>query len=148
MTELQRYAQSVNRDKNLIIHFLRSSSVVWPSDTKGAHFINMDIFITHLIIIINSEVSSFSHCCHIFRGCVCLWDGCTILFCHLLHIYIHIYIYIYLYICMEHWDTVSIIDVQSMVFANDRMHWSYSFVCRLHHLIIIIMQTYLKALNY
>ena len=52
------------------------------------------------------------------------------------------------YISREHWDLVSIIDVQSMVFANDRIHWSCSFGCRLHHLIIIILQTYLKALNY
>ena len=52
------------------------------------------------------------------------------------------------YISREHWDLVSIIDVQSMVFANDRLHWPCSFVCRLHHLIIITMQTYLKALKY
>ena len=28
----------------------------------------------------------FSHCCHIFPW-LCVWDGCTIIFCHLLHIY-------------------------------------------------------------
>ena len=28
-----------------------------------------------------------SHCCHIFPW-LCVWDGCTIIFCHLLHIYI------------------------------------------------------------
>ena len=27
-----------------------------------------------------------SHCCHIFLW-FCVWDGCTIIFCHLLHIY-------------------------------------------------------------
>ena len=27
-----------------------------------------------------------SHCCHIFPW-LCVWDGCTIIFCHLLHIY-------------------------------------------------------------
>ena len=28
-----------------------------------------------------------SHCCHIFPW-LCVWDGCTIICCHLLHIYI------------------------------------------------------------
>ena len=27
-----------------------------------------------------------SHCCHIFPWS-CVWDGCSIIFCHLLHIY-------------------------------------------------------------
>ena len=27
-----------------------------------------------------------SYCCHIFPW-LCVWDGCTIIFCHLLHIY-------------------------------------------------------------
>ena len=26
------------------------------------------------------------HCCHIFPW-LCVWDGCSIIFCHLLHIY-------------------------------------------------------------
>ena len=28
-----------------------------------------------------------SHCCHIFPW-LCVWDGCTTIFCHLLHIYL------------------------------------------------------------
>ena len=43
---------------------------------------------------------------------------------------------------------ISLFGYQLMVFANDRIHWLCSFVCRLHHLIIIIMQTYLRALNH
>ena len=64
-----------------------------------------------------------SHCCHIFPW-LCVWDGCTTIFCHLLHI------------SREHWDFVSIIcvqsiDVQSMVFANDWIHYGLQvvFVC-------------------
>ena len=63
-----------------------------------------------------------SHCCHIFPW-LCVWDGCTTVFCHQLHIY-------------NNWDFVSIIcvqsiDVQSMVFANDRIHYGLQvvFVC-------------------
>ena len=35
------------------------------------------------------------------------------------------------YISREHWDLVSIVDVQSMVFANDRIHYGLwvVFVC-------------------
>ena len=65
-----------------------------------------------------------SHCCHIFRGCV---SEMVVL------PYSVIY---YIYISREHWDLVSIIcvhsiDVQSMVFANDRMHYGLQvvFVC-------------------
>ena len=64
-----------------------------------------------------------SHCCHIFPW-LCVWNGCTTIFCHLLHIY------------REDWDLVSIIcvqsiEVQSMVFANDRIHYGLQvvFVC-------------------
>ena len=31
----------------------------------------------------------FSHCCHIFPW-LCVWDGCTIIFCNLLYIYTYI----------------------------------------------------------
>ena len=48
-----------------------------------------DIFIIHLIIIIKSEVSTFPIVVIFFRGCVSgVWDGCTTIFCHLLHIYL------------------------------------------------------------
>ena len=76
------------------------------------------------------------------RGCV--WDGCTTIFCHLLHIY------------LGHTGTLFQLFVSSILMFS---LWSLqtigyimacrscSFVCRLHHLIIIIMQTHLKALN-
>ena len=32
------------------------------------------------------SIHLLSHCCHIFPW-LCVWDGCTIIFCHLLHIY-------------------------------------------------------------
>ena len=44
----------------------------------------------------------------------------------------------------------SFIIAQFMMGANSRIHFgfkSYSFVCTLHHLIIIIVETYLKTLN-
>ena len=47
-----------------------------------------NIFITHLIIIIKSELSTFPIVVIFFRGGVGVWDGCTIKFCHLLYIYI------------------------------------------------------------
>ena len=58
-----------------------------------------------------------SHCCHIFPW-LCVWDGCTTIFCHL---------------SPDHWDLVSVIDVQSidvqsMVFANDRIHYGLQVV--------------------
>ena len=73
-----------------------------------------------------------SHCRRIFP-----W------FCVLRWLYYHILSSI-TYISREHCDLVSIIDVQSMVFANDRILYGLcSYVW--HHLVIIIMQTYLYA---
>ena len=46
-----------------------------------------DIWINHLIIIIKSEVFTF-HIVVIFFLWLCVWDGCTIIFCHLLHFYL------------------------------------------------------------
>ena len=61
-----------------------------------------------------------SHCCHIVPW-LCVWDSCATIFCHLLHI------------SREHWDLVSIIDVQSidvqsMVFAKDQIHYGLQVV--------------------
>ena len=94
-----------------------------------------DIFITHVIIIIKREVSTFPIVV-IFLPWLCVWDGCTVIFSHLFHIY------------RQYRDLVSIIDVQSVVFANIMAYMLCSSVCKLHHLVIVIMQTYLKALNY
>ena len=82
-----------------------------------------DIFIIHLIIIIKSEVSTFSIVV-ILSVVVCLrW-----LYCHILSSMT--------YISREHWDLDSIIcvqsiNVQSMVFANHRIHYGLQvvFVC-------------------
>ena len=54
------------------------------------------------------------------------------------------------YIYPESWS-FSFITVQSYVYANDRLSyawWSYSLVCTLHYLIIIITQKYLKVLYF
>ena len=68
---------------------------------------------------------------------VCLW-------CLLHHILSRI-----AYIYRENWDFVLIIIVQFMMSANSRICFGLQivFVCTLHHLIIIIMQTYLWTLN-
>ena len=80
-----------------------------------------------------------SHCCHIFPW-LCVWDGCTIIFCHLLHIYPGNTGTLFPLLMFSLWY----LQMIGYIVACR----SCSFVCRLHHLIIIIMQTYLKALNY
>ena len=80
-----------------------------------------------------------SHCCHIFPW-LCVWDGCTIIFCHLLHIYPGKTGTLFPFLMFSLWYLQTIGYIMACR--------SCSFVCRLHHLIIIIMQTYLKALNY
>ena len=73
-----------------------------------------------------------SHCFHIFPW-LCAWDVCYIIFCHLLYI-----------------DSGKTGNLFSLVLCS--LWWvqivryvlacrSYSFVCTLHHLIIIIVQT-------
>ena len=80
-----------------------------------------------------------SHCCHIFPW-LCVWDGCTIIFCHLLHMYpgntgtwFPLLIFSLWYLQMIGY----IIACRSCL-----------FVCRLHRLIIIIMQNYLKGIEW
>ena len=79
-----------------------------------------------------------SHCYHIFPW-LCVWDVCYIIFCHLLHI-----------------RSGKTGDLFSLLLCS--LWWmqivgyvlpcrSYSFVCILHHLIIAIVQNYLKTLN-
>ena len=101
-----------------------------------------NIFIIHLIIIIKSEVSTFPIVVIFFHGCV--WDGCTTIFCHLLHIYLgntgtlfQLFVFSLLMFSLSYLQTIGYIMACR----------SCSFVCRLHHLIIIIIQTHLKALN-
>ena len=65
--------------------------------------------------------------------------------------YIYIYIYIYynpvkLGFCFLYNCAVVLWCAQITEYIMAR--WTYSFVCTLHHLIFIIMQTYLKVLNF
>ena len=71
---------------------------------------------------------------------LCVWDGCTIIFCHLLHIYPGNTGTLFPLLMFSLWYLQMIGYIMACR--------PCSFVCRLHHLIIIIMQTYLKALNY
>ena len=92
--------------------------------------------IAHVIIIIKSGVSTFPIVIIFFRGCV---PQIFVIFCYLL--YIHSAKTGNLFsslLCSLWW-----VQMVGYVLA-----WgSYSFICTLHHLIIIIVQTYLKTLN-
>ena len=79
-----------------------------------------------------------SHCYPIFPWS-CAWDVCYIIFCHLLHIRSGKTGNLFsLLLCSLWW-----VQIFRYVLACR----SYSFVCTVHHLIIIIVQSYLKALN-
>ena len=97
-----------------------------------------DISIAHVIIIIKSEVSTFPIVI-IFLPGLCAWDVCYIIFCHFLHMRSGRTGNLFpLLLCSLWW-----VQTFGYVLACR----SYSFVCTVHHLIIIIVQTYLKALN-
>ena len=84
------------------------------------------------------EGINLTHCYHIFPW-LCTWDVCYIISCHLLHIHSGpTGILFSLLLCSLWW-----VQIVRYVLANR----SYSFGCTLHHLIIIIVQTYLKTLN-
>ena len=75
---------------------------------------------------------------HIFPW-LCAWDVCYIIFCHLLHIHSGKTVLLFsLLLCSLWW-----VQIFGYVLACR----SCSFVCTLHHLIIIIVQTYLRTLN-
>ena len=99
-----------------------------------------DISIAHVIIIIKSEVPTFPIVI-IFSVVVCLR-------CLLHHI-----LSLIAYTFQENRDFVLIMIAQFMMSANSRIRFgllcrSYSvFFCTLHHLIIIIVQIYLKTLS-
>ena len=79
-----------------------------------------------------------SHCYHIFPW-LCAWDVCYIIFCHLLHIRSGKNGNLFsLLLCSLWW-----VQIVGYVLPCR----SYSFVCTVHHLIIIIVQNYLKTLN-
>ena len=80
-----------------------------------------------------------SHCYRIFPW-LCAWDVCNIIFCHLLHMRSGRTGNLFsLLLCSLWW-----VQIFGYVLACR----SYSFVCTVHHLIIIIVQTYLKAWSY
>ena len=75
---------------------------------------------------------------HIFPW-LCAWNVCYIIFCHLLHIYSgKTGILFSLLLCSLWW-----VQIVGYVLACR----SCSFVCTLQHLIIIIVQTYMRTLN-
>ena len=75
---------------------------------------------------------------HIFPW-LCAWDVCYIIFCQLLHIHSgKTGILFSLLLCRLWWVRIS---------GYVLVCRSYSFVCTLHHLITIIMQTYLQTVN-
>ena len=79
-----------------------------------------------------------SHCYHIFSW-LCVWDVCYIIFCYYLHIH--------------SWKTgnlfsLSLCNLWWVQMVGYVLAWRlYLLICTLHHLIIIIVQTYLKTLN-
>ena len=79
-----------------------------------------------------------SHCYHIFPW-LCIWDVCYIIFYYILYIHSGKNGNLFsLSLCSLWW-------VQMVRYV---LTWrSYSFIGTLHHLIIIIVQTYLKTLN-
>ena len=75
---------------------------------------------------------------HIFPW-LCAWDVCYIIFCHLLHIHSGKTGPLFsLFLCRLWW-----VQIFGYVLACR----SCLFVCTLHHLIIIIVQTYPRTLN-
>ena len=79
-----------------------------------------------------------SHCYHIFPW-LCAWDACYIIFSHLLHIRSGKTGSLFSLLLFSLWW----VQIFGYVLASR----SYSFVCTIHHLIIIIVETYLNALN-
>ena len=78
-----------------------------------------------------------SHCYHIFPW-LCAWDVCYIIFCQLLHIPSGKTGNLFSLLWSLWW-----VQIVGYVLPCG----SYLFVCTVHHLIIIIVKTYLKTLN-
>ena len=79
-----------------------------------------------------------SHCYYMFPW-LCAWDVCYIIFCHLLHIRSGKTGNLFSLLLWSLWW----VQIFGYVLASR----SYSFVCTVRHLIIIIVQTYLETLN-
>ena len=92
-----------------------------------------DIWLRCPGLLVHAAIN-LSHCYHIFPWS-CVWDVCYIIFCHELHIHSgRTGILFSSLLCSLWW-------VQKVGYVMACR--SYSFVCTLHHLIIIIVQTYL-----
>ena len=88
------------------------------------------------------ESIHLSHCFHIFPW-LCAWDVCYIIFCHLLYIHSGKTGNLFSWVLCSLWW----VQIAGYVLA---CRW-YSFVCTLHHLIIIIVQynwTYKMPVRY
>ena len=120
-TEIHRYIEGA-----VLINTLRSMQ-------NGRYLQNTSSNRISCVQLLNFELN-------IIFPWLCVWDGCTIIFCHLLHIYPGSTGTLFLLLMFSLWYLQMIEYIMACR--------SCSFVCRLHHLIIIIMQTYLKALNY
>ena len=79
-----------------------------------------------------------SHCYHIFPW-LCACDVCYTIFCHLLHIRSGTNGNLFSLLLYSLWWV--------LIFGYVLSCRSYSFVCTVHRLTIIVVQTYLKALN-
>ena len=86
----------------------------------------------HIPFYYHHQIGSIhlSHCCHIFPW-LCVWDGCTTIFCHTLHIYLRntgtlfqLLMFSLLMFSLWYLQTIGYIMACR----------SYSCVCRLRHL--------------
>ena len=97
-----------------------------------------DISIAHVIIVIKSEVSTLPTV--IIFPWLCAWDVRHIIFCHVFHLHSgKTGILVLLLLCSLWWAKIVgyVLDCRLC-----------SFVCTLHHLIIMIVRTYLKTLHF
>ena len=121
-------------------------NVVWYQSTHGVVCVELAHFSSRWLkgYIYSScyyhQIGSIhlSRCYHIFPW-FCAWDVCYIIFCHLLHIRPGRTGNLFSSLLCSLWWL--------QIFGYVLACRSYSFVCTVHHLIIIIVQTYLKALN-
>ena len=81
--------------------------------------------------------SHLSNCCHIFPS-LCVWDGCTTIFCHLLHIYLGTLGPCFNYLCSVYWCSIyGICNRSDRLWPPGRVHLfadyaiSLSSLCRL-----------------
>ena len=152
---LMRWAQKMRVGYIMSRVCLRGSSFYYPFAIYAVACVQLahlrldewkDIFISHLIIIIiKSEVFTFPITVIFVRGCVAVMVVLSTLFYHRSHNYpgntgtlFPLLMYSLWYLLMIH-----LLRMPVEIFF-----FFVSLVCKSHHLIIVIMQTYLKVLNY